>query len=145
MKLDDYSRFNGEYLLRDINELVRRKKQLETELDTLTYVSAINTDSIGGKSHNISDTVGNSALKIAEICDEISSIDECISAFEYGLSKLDDIEREIVQGFFEPNIPIHIFVERIGRKYGFSTRGVYRKRLETIEKFTDSIKEKYCL
>ena len=140
MRLEDYRRFDAELFLNDKKIWQERKKRLQSELDALSALPAVNNES-GVRGSDISDPTASAASKKWELTNAIMEIEICEDAYRYSLSQLEPEEKELILGFFEPKIPIWKFRQRWQLSHGMGDTKMYKERSRILRKISDIIEE----
>ena len=138
----DWRPFNIEKFLKASAEWDTKLEILEQNLEDIPYLPSSNNET-GIRGSNISEPPYTITLQRQKIQAQIDEIKRYKEMLDYGMKRLTEDERALIDGFFYPKRPIGIFVEQYGRKYGIRERGVYEKRKRVLEKLRWDIESKY--
>lgn len=83
------------------------------------------------------------AIQRDNIVKKIDRIEYYEKVLHFAFNHLADEEKEVIELFFFSHGYIAPFVRKYGEKYGYSSRGVYRKRREVLSKMTKTITENF--
>ena len=132
--MDRYITFNAEKFLREAKQWKAEKKTLQKILDSIPELSAIQNSEV--HSTNISSPTETTAMKRIKITKELDRLSHYERILNYGLSRLTEEEKYIIDGFYFRKGYVSVFVDECCHTYECSPRTIYSKKADAVKSFS---------
>lgn len=134
--------FNPRKFLKRLKNYNKERKELERKLAEIPELpSQSNGDRV--QTSNMSDLTSQTAIKREKILRQSEVLVKSIEMLNYGLSQLDDDEREVLEQSYFSNKTKDAVVYQLSIKYAKSERSIYYWRSDILDKFGQAIVEHY--
>jgi hypothetical protein len=116
------------------------KKKLEDLLEETVQLSSVNNES-GVRSGNISETTATQAIRRIQLKEKIQEIERCEEAHKTALSKLSEDDVELLDGFFNPKMPIWQFRIKYAETHFMGDTLIYKHRKQALKRYAKEIEK----
>lgn len=135
MRLESCTHFDAEMFIKLVNkDWKREKKRLQMEREKFSELPAINNET-GISSGKVSDLTADMAANLIYIDSEIAEIERCERLYAKCKEKLSPVEKDVLELFFEPKMPIWKAIDRYAEKNFTNRSHVYRLRRLALKSF----------
>lgn len=143
-RVRDYcNQFNIVKFLENRYAFLRRRRELETKLENISYLPSKSDDS-GVRGSNISELPASIALRRMAIDEEIAEINRLLEMYDYCYAKLTEREQDVITLFFSEHKSTPITRTAYCRKYATNETDLYSKdKPSAIAHFKELIETHY--
>ncbi len=138
--MDKYWIFDIERFLKDSKGWGRERLKLERELESLLDLKAMSQDT-PVQTSNISDATGSTAVKRAEIMEEINKLDRKTHLLEVAYLELSKMEKDCIDTFFFSKGLLGARVDEFTFRWDCKRRYAYNTRRQALEKMREHIEK----
>ena len=135
--MNRYIEFNPDKFLKDARKWAKEKRDSQKQLDSILELSAVSNTEV--HTNNISDPTRDTAIKKLMLEAEIDRLDNYQCILEYGLSRIDELERKLLNAFYWSDTYLNRIVDDFCNDLDCSPRHVYKLKRKALDHFAQSI------